>query len=89
MRVTIAVTLSGGEPIPSSEVKPRGHGQEHDPQTTDTRAATLRQTLERAVEFVERRAKELSGSEISDPAWPSGTPAKAFGTVWVSAEIED
>jgi len=89
MRLTIKLSVSGGEPIPSSETVPKGRGEEHQPKVADTRDATLKQTLERAAEFVERRAAELSTTEIQDPAWPSGTPAKPFGRVIVSTEIED
>jgi len=89
MRLTIELSVSGGEPIPSSETEPRGRGEEHKPKTADTRAVTLRSLLASAAEFVERKAAELSVTEVRDPAWPSGTPAKAFGDVAVSAEIED
>lgn len=89
MRLTIELDVSGGEEIPSSETVPKGRGEEHQPKVADTRQATLKHLLESAAEFVKRRAAELTATEISDPAWPSGTPAKPFGTVIVDAEIEE
>lgn len=88
-RLTITLSLVGGEPIPSSESEQQGHNTVQAPKTADTRPDTLRQLLQSAQDFVERRAAELSITEIKDPGAPFRDPPKAFGTVTVTATIED
>jgi hypothetical protein len=89
MKLTIELSLAGGEAIPSSEVTQDGHNTVHDPKTPDTRQATLRHMLEAAVAYVTRRAQELSQTEIKDLAWGFKAAPRPFGEVTVSAVIKE
>lgn len=89
MKLTIELNLIGGEPIPSSEIGYEGRNEAHTPRTPDTRSATLRHALEAAVNYVERKAAELSVTHIKDPASPVNEPEKEFGQVTMKYEITE
>lgn len=89
MKLTITLSLEGGEAIPSSEIEHQGRSDVHSPKTPDTRLATLRHALEAAVTYVERRSAELSITAIKDPAAPFNSPEKSFGKVTVESYISE
>jgi len=88
MRLIIDVSLDGGEAIPSSELEQEGRNLVHSPKTADTRQQTMRHMLEAAASYVERKAAELSQTEIKNP-YKFKEPAKAFGTVRVESAISE